>query len=82
MTTECYQWKEIEKLRVASKGGNKDDEAGLGKTLGSLHTFTDIANKREKKLLVRAVNATLPDVPQWLNWSEQPLLWSREDHLP
>ena len=26
------------------------------------------------------VNATAPDIPQFFDWSEQPVTWSREDH--
>ena len=28
------------------------------------------------------VNSVEPVVPQYLRWSEQPILWSREDHPP
>ena len=39
-------------------------------------------SRREQKLRRRnqAVNAIVPAVPQWLKWSEQPVVWSREDH--
>ena len=52
---------------------------------GSLHTFTGFNTKREKKVITRAVavNAVAQvDVPQFLNWSEQPITWSRQDHSP
>ena len=47
---------------------------------GSLHTFTGFNTKREKKVIARAVavNAVAQvDVLQFLNWSEQPITWSR-----
>ena len=29
-----------------------------------------------------AVNSVEPAVPRYLRWSEQPIVWSREDHPP
>jgi hypothetical protein len=70
----------------ADQGKDKDkpDDAGFGRDAGSMHTFTGISNRREKKVLNRAVsvNAVAADVPRWLNWSEQPITWSRADHAP
>ena len=31
---------------------------------------------------IHAVNAVETAIPQWLRWSEQPITWSRADHLP
>ena len=28
------------------------------------------------------MTATQVDVPHFLNWSEQPITWSRDDHVP
>ena len=66
------------------KDKDKPDDAGFGRDAGSMHTFTGISNRRERKVLNRAVsvNAVATDVPRWLNWSEQPIMWSRADHAP
>ena len=29
---------------------------------------------------LRELNTTVPDVPQYLNWSEAPITWNRDDH--
>lgn len=41
---------------------------------GVFHTFHGTTNKREKKLFAHAVNATIPDIPQWFPWSEHDML--------
>ncbi|XP_071678376.1 uncharacterized protein [Lolium perenne] len=95
-TGNCFSLKQIEKARRAkeSNGGNqykdrtKDQdqhkEDGFGRSAGSLHTFTRVGDRRDTKVLARvaAVNAVIIDVPRWLNWSEQSITWSREDHAP
>ena len=47
---------------------------------GQYHVFTTSLCKRDQKLHKRAVNSVEPAVPRYLHWSEQPILWSREDH--
>ena len=37
------------------------------------HPFAGLETKREQKVIKCAVNATLPDVPQWLDWYKQPI---------
>ena len=49
---------------------------------GQYHVFTTSLCKRDQKLHKRAVNAVEPAVPRYLRWSEQPIVWSREDHPP
>ena len=49
---------------------------------GQYHVFTTNTCKRDQKLRKRAVNTVAPAAPQWLNWSEQPITWSRADHPP
>ena len=46
------------------------------------HIFTTSLCKQDQKLHKRAVNAIEPAVPRYLRWSEQPIVWSREDHPP
>ncbi|KAK1606153.1 hypothetical protein QYE76_029826 [Lolium multiflorum] len=60
---------------------NKDIPAadGFRRFVSSLHTFTGVGARREKKVLVN-VNVMPDDVPRWLNWSEQSITWSRIDH--
>ena len=49
---------------------------------GQYHVFTTSLCKRVQQLHKRVVNAVEPAVPLYLRWSEQPILWSREDHPP
>ena len=47
--------------------------------------FIGCDSRREKKILLRSIsvmNATRVDVPRFLNWREQVITWSREDHVP
>lgn len=96
-TGNCYSLKQIERARRAKEndGGNqhkdraKDQDQhkgeGFGRSAGSLHTFTGVGDRRDRKVLARAVAVhavILSDVPRWLNWSEQSITWSREDHAP
>ncbi|KAK1681783.1 hypothetical protein QYE76_042631 [Lolium multiflorum] len=96
-TGNCYSLKQIERARRAkeSNGGDqhkdraKDQDQhkgeGFGRSAGSLHTFTGVGDRRDRKVLARAVAVhavILSDVPRWLNWSEQSITWSREDHAP
>ncbi|KAK1648903.1 hypothetical protein QYE76_066708 [Lolium multiflorum] len=96
-TGNCYSLKQIERARRAKEnnGGDqhkdraKDQDQhkgeGFGRSAGSLHTFTGVGDRRDRKVLARAVAVhavILSDVPRWLNWSEQSITWSREDHAP
>jgi hypothetical protein len=60
----------------------QSDQPQFPKQLGQYHTIVVNTSRREQKLRRRnqAVNAIVPAVPQWLKWSEQPVVWSREDH--
>jgi hypothetical protein len=49
---------------------------------GQYHVFTTGADKRDRKVRRRSVNAVEPAVPEYLKWSEVPITWSREDHPP
>ena len=49
---------------------------------GQYHVCTMILCKWDQKLNKRAVNTVEPAVPRYLRWTEQPILWSREDHPP
>ena len=48
------------------------------------HVFTTSSCRRDRKLQRRAAMAvtTEPAWPRWLNWSEQPITWTRDDHPP
>ena len=99
-TAECHSLKEIKKARRAkgNNGHNRRNDQnkgpdptqehnadpGFGRDAGALHTFISIDNRREKKVLARAVavNAVAVDTTCYLNWSEQPIQWTREDHPP
>ena len=88
-TDECSWTAEIVKAKTGAKkrapDGDDDGEQqqGMPPTAGFMgHTFVGLDSRREEKVIRRAVHATLPDVPQWLDWSEQPITWSRQDHPP
>jgi len=49
---------------------------------GQYHVFTTGLCKRDQKLHKRAVNTVEPTVPRFLRWSEQSIVWNREDHPP
>ena len=58
------------------------DRPQFPKQLGQYHAIVVNTSRREQKLRRRnqAINAVVPTVPQWQKWSEQPIVWSREDH--
>ena len=43
--------------------------------------FLGTPTAKEEKAELRELNATVPDVPQYLDWSEAPITWDKEDHL-
>ncbi|KAK1693323.1 hypothetical protein QYE76_010020 [Lolium multiflorum] len=67
-----------------AKDQDQSKEDGFGRSAGSLHTFTGVGDRRDRKVLNRAVavHAVSVGVPRWLNWSEQSITWSRDDHAP
>jgi hypothetical protein len=46
----------------------------------SLVTFLATPSAKKEKAAWRELNATMPAVPQYLNWSEHPITWDRSDH--
>ena len=55
-----------------SRRQKEDDDGeqlkGMPPTAGFMgHTFVGLKTKREQKVIKRVVNATLLDVPQWLD---------------
>ena len=42
--------------------------------------FLGTPSAKEEKAALRELNATVPDVSQYLDWSEQTITWDREDH--
>ena len=67
--------------------GNQQQQSGYQSNpkqlnSGQYHVFTTSLCKRDQKLHKRAVNAVKPAVPRYLRWSEQPIVWSRQDHPP
>ena len=74
---------------AGNQGGNQGNQQQSGyqsnpKQLnsGQYHVFTTSLCKRDQKLHKRAVNAVETAIPCYLRWSEQPIVWSREDHPP
>ena len=37
-------------------------------------------DKRSRRERFKEVNAMVPPVPQYLNWSEEAITWDRSDH--
>jgi len=50
------------------------------KVHGQLVCFLGTPSAKEEKAELRELNATMPAVPQYLNWSEMPITWDRDDH--
>ena len=74
-------------------GGTQQNQSGLAgfqanpKQLhdrAAYHVFTTSSCRRDRKLQQRSAMAvtTEPAWPRWLNWSEQPITWTRDDHPP
>ncbi|KAI4972832.1 hypothetical protein ZWY2020_003757 [Hordeum vulgare] len=47
---------------------------------GQYHVFTSSICKRDQKVGHGAFSVIEPALPRYLNWSEQPIVWSREHH--
>ena len=41
---------------------------------------TEPDDKKSQQRRCMEVNAVMPAVPEWMNWSEQPISWSSKDH--
>src|SRR4051812_22410850 len=50
------------------------------KTVGAYHTFLSTPIVRQKKSTFRTLNTTLPAVPQYVKWSENPYVFDMSDH--
>ena len=44
------------------------------------HTFLGTPSAKAQKRILKALNATVPAVPQYLKWSEYPIIYDRADH--
>ena len=50
------------------------------KVHGQLVCFLGTLSAKEEKAKLCELNAIVPDVPQYLDWSEQAVTWDRDDH--
>ena len=66
------------KAGAVAKSGNPFSK----KTTELFHIFLDTPTVRAKKSVLRALNATVPAVPQYVKWSEMPCTFDRDDHPP
>jgi hypothetical protein len=41
---------------------------------------SDADDKRSRRQQHHEVNVVVPEVPQFMHWSERPITWSRDDH--
>ena len=58
----------------------EDDEDGYPRQVGNYHIFlAELETKHSKRRREAEVNAIVPPIPQYLNWSEQEIIWSRKD---
>ena len=62
-----------------TEGEGKSDNP-YEKKHGVFHTFLGTPSPKAQKSILRALNATVPAVPQYLKWSEVPIIWDRVDH--
>jgi hypothetical protein len=67
------------------KPSEKSDDAGKSKNpyekkKAVYHTFLGTPTVKAQKSAMRALNATVPKVPQYVKWSENPITWDRADH--
>ena len=67
------------------KPSEKSDDAGKSKNpfqqkKAVFHTFLATPSVKAQKSAMRALNATVPKVPQYVKWSENPITWDRQDH--
>ena len=46
----------------------------------SLVCFVGTPSAKADKVEMHELNATMPDIPQYLNWSEATITWDRSDH--
>ena len=51
------------------------------KSKEAYHVFLGTPTVRQKKSALRALNAMVPTVPQYVKWSEKPCTFDRSDHL-
>ena len=70
----------------SGQGGQQQQQSGYQShpkqlSSGQYHVFTKSLCKRDQKLHKTAVNVVELAVPRYLWWSEQPIVWSREDPL-
>jgi hypothetical protein len=70
---DCFLWEG----RLATEEKDDNDES-FRDDKAVLHIFTRVEKKDEKRIL-RAVNGTIPPVPQWLNWSKVDISWTSVD---
>jgi hypothetical protein len=85
-TTNCFSLKQIEMACRAKEncGGDQHKDRHKDQDKPKDDGFTWVGGRRDKKVRGRAVavKAVVADVARWLNWSEQSITWSRDDHAP
>ncbi|KAK1608443.1 hypothetical protein QYE76_032116 [Lolium multiflorum] len=93
-TANCFSLKLIEKaLRAKENAGgdqnkhqhhntDKPKEDGFSRDADSFHTFTGVGDRRDNKVLARAVavNVVVVDVPRWLNLMRVEPVWVARSH--
>src|SRR3954464_8190235 len=68
---------------INPKHAAKSDGKGknpFDKKAAIFHTFLGTPTVRQQKTSMRILMDTLPQVPQYLRWSEIPITWDRKNH--
>ena len=73
-------------MNQVASGANNNNNAGSSRQNDYRehhHSFmvfvTELMDKQSHHRRVMEVNAVMPSVPKYLNWSEQEVSWSRSD---
>ena len=75
--------RETIKKTIRKKEGDNNDDKGFQKSRGTVAVIfariPDSRSKHQEKLALRTIMAAEPATPRYLNWSEYPIQFSRED---
>ena len=85
---DCYKLDSLTEVLAGAKGNNKKpDNQGRGFQKASREVnyifggSEAYEGKRKQKLTYREVMLAAPSTPEYLPWSEVPILFSQRDHL-
>ena len=79
-TQESSDMEEDEPKQVEKPDAGGKSQNPYEKKKRVFHTFLGTPTAKAQKSFLRALNATVPKVPQYGKWSEKSILWDRSDH--